>query len=205
MVWSKKVVSTYLLKSNWLNAASSPEFFTIVQIIVMKYYIKIFIGCFFAFTISSCIRTTDVPTELKVQVLDDQGYPVAGAHVDLFDNKTDYLNNTNIVLTTTTDQNGFIYVYNLSPISYYYFISSGCLDNTYTTNRLTSPLVPNVINVYDPIYLGVVGKIKVENNSSFYSCDVYLRRLCTLLFWLGCWGCVNNPWTTSWQSYCRSL
>lgn len=151
----------------------------------MKYFIKIFLGCILAFTFSACVRTTAVPTELKVQVLDDQGYPVAGAHVDLFETKTDYLNSTNIVLTTTTDQNGYIYVYNLSPISYYYFISVGCLDNTYTTNRLTSPLVPNVINVYDPIFLSVVGKIKVENNSSFYPCDIYLDGNTTTPYYSG--------------------
>ena len=47
------------------------------------------------------------------------------------------------------------------------------MDNTYTNNHLTSPLVDDVVNVYDPISLSVVGKIKVENNS-IYACNIYL-------------------------------
>jgi len=131
---------------------------------------------------NACIKTTYYPTELKVRVEDAQGLPFSYATVYLYETKSDYLNNTNIVLKTTTDANGYLYVTDLSPVAYYYYIESECYDNFNTSNRLPSALLPNTLNVYDPIVLTSVGQILVQNNANYpYEIDLDGTVVCSNL------------------------
>ena len=133
----------------------------------MNHFIKIIVGCSFLFLFSSCIKDVPTPTQLRIQVLDDQGYAVSNASVTLYQSKSDYLNYKNAIATTYTDQNGYLYFSNLSTAVYYYYsVEIGCLDNYYSNNHLTSLLEPQALNEYDAIRLIVVGKIKVENDSN---------------------------------------
>ncbi len=140
----------------------------------MNHFIKIIIACSFLFLFNSCTKEVPTPTQLRILVLDDQGYALPNALVTLYQSKSDYLTYKNAVAKTYTDQNGYLYFSNLSTgLYYYYSVEIGCLDNYYSNNHITSLLEPQVLNEYDPIKLNVVGKIKVENDSN-NPYDVYL-------------------------------
>ena len=133
----------------------------------MNHFLKIIVACSFLFLLNSCIKEVPTPTQLRIQVFDDQGYPLSNAYVTLYQSKSDYLTYKNAIATTYTDQNGYMYFSNLSTSVYYYYsVEVGCLDNYYSNNHITSLLVPQVLNEYDAIKLNVVGTIKVENDSN---------------------------------------
>ena len=119
------------------------------------------------FSLNSCIKTSTAPTELKIQVVDNQGYPFPNATVYMYETKSDFLNNKNIVLKTTTDANGYLYVTDLSPLAYYLYVVSDCYDDFNTNYQLPYALLPNTLNVYDPIVLSSVGQIVVQSNSNY--------------------------------------
>lgn len=140
----------------------------------MNQLIKIIIGCSFLLLFSSCFKEVPMPTQLRIQVFDDQGYTQPNAFVTLYQSQSDYLAFKNPIAQTYTDQNGYFYFSGLSTnIYYYYSVEMGCLDNFYSSNHITSLLEPQVLNEYEPIRLGVIGTIKVENDS-YNPYDVYL-------------------------------
>jgi protocatechuate 3,4-dioxygenase beta subunit len=132
--------------------------------------IYLFLTAAFLLGLGACTKMDNTPpTELKLTVIDNNSNVVSGASVTLYEGQTDYQNNTNAVVSGLTDANGNIYFSNLSPIVYYYYIESGTLNNDYTTNHFSSALVPNVINVFDPITIAPPPptqlKIQVIDNS----------------------------------------
>jgi len=139
----------------------------------MKRILPLILLAIITFVFNSCIKTANSTAELKVRVIDEQGIPFQNAVVYLYETQYDYLHNTNLVLKTTTDYNGYLHVIDLAPIAYYYFIESDCYDNYNTTQQLPSALVPNTINVYDPIVLSSVGQLLIQNNT-YYPYAIYL-------------------------------
>lgn len=139
----------------------------------MKRILQIMLLAIIAFCFNSCIKTANTPTDLKVRVIDEQGLPFQNAVVYLYETQYDYLHNTNLVLKTNTDNNGYLYVTDLAPVAYYYFIESDCYDNYNTTQQLPTALIPNTLNVYEPIVLSSVGQLLIQNNT-FYPYGIYL-------------------------------
>lgn len=142
----------------------------------MNNFIKTIIVCTFFLFFSSCIKTSTIPTQLQIQVVDEQGYAISGAKVSLYKSEQDFLNDKNLIGTTYTDENGYLYFSNLSPIVYYYYVQSGCKDNFNTTYYLSQPLTANKLNEFSFITLKVSGKISVANSSQF-PYDVYVDNI----------------------------
>jgi len=138
-------------------------------------FIPLTLLCFVFLSLQSCIKTIDTPapTSMKILVQDNQGYPLPGASVTLFGSESDFYNNINPLGSFVTDANGYLYITNLSPVIYYYYIQYGCLDNFNGNTHLYDPLVPYCVNTYSPITLSPVGQIKVESNS-YYPYQVLL-------------------------------
>ena len=139
----------------------------------MKNLIKLILASLLFFCLSSCIKEVPAPTQLQIQVLDDQGYIVPNAAVYLYASESDYLNDKNLLQTSTTDQNGYFYFSNLVPTTYYYYVKSGCLDNYNTTYYTGQPLLPNQLNQYSPIRLMVSGTLSTKN-ISYYPYAIYI-------------------------------
>ena len=117
---------------------------------------------------NSCIKVDVTPTQLKMQVIDNQGYVAPGATVYLYQTESDFVSGNNLVTKGTTDANGYIYFTNLSTqIDYYFFVQYGCQDNYNNFNHLSSYLDANAVNSIGQVAVSSVGSIKVISNS-FY-------------------------------------
>ena len=133
--------------------------------------------------LSSCTKIEVVPTQLKMQVINEQGYSVSGANVYLYANQTDFYKDKNVVASGLTDANGFVYFTNLSPqYNYYFYVQDGCLDNFNNIIHVPYSLEPNAVNSIQPVLISSVGSIKVQNNSIFpfkilVDSEVYLDNL----------------------------
>lgn len=115
----------------------------------------------------SVVITIATPTQLKVKITDNLGSPISGATATLYNNLSDYQSKTNAVATTTTDANGYMYFSsNLSTVAYYFYISSGCLDNYHNANHFSTPLVANTLNTYNNIILSSEGQIQIVSTST---------------------------------------
>ncbi len=115
---------------------------------------------------SSSTQTTLDPTELKVKVTNSLGSPVEGATVTLYTNVTDFKTKANPVATAITDANGYFDIKsNLSSMAYYFYVTSGCLDNYHNATHFSTPLVLNTLNTYNNIILSSEGKIQLVSTS----------------------------------------
>lgn len=132
----------------------------------MNLFYKLVVACFFFVFLNSCLKVAPIPTQLQIQVLDEDGYIVPNATVYLFANEYDFFQNKDVLQTTTTDPNGYFYFTNLSPTTYYYYVQSGCLNNFNTTYYLSQPLLPNQLNQYSPVYLAVSETVRTKNISN---------------------------------------
>ena len=115
--------------------------------------------------------TIITPTQLKVKITDNLGNPLSGANATLYNTLSDYQNKTNAVATTTTDVNGYMYfsakTSNISTVAYYFYITSGCLDNYHNSaNHFSTALVANTVNTYNNIILSSEGQIQVVSTST---------------------------------------
>ena len=128
----------------------------------------IIITLLFCTALSSCIKTEVIPTQLKMQVIDGQGYTVPGASVYLYATNNDFYKDINVVAKGTTDANGYIYFTNLSTqVDYYFYVQDGCQDNFNNVNHLSYTLEPNTVNAIEPVVVSSVGNIVVQSSSSY--------------------------------------
>lgn len=79
-------------------------------------------------------------TSLTITV-NSLGSPVtAGVNVTLYASSTDWENKTNAIGSKITDNNGTVIFTNLSPVKYYFFASSGCLNNGFNAVSTTGSI-----------------------------------------------------------------
>lgn len=122
---------------------------------------------------SQVINITN-PTSLQISVKDNIGNPVSGATVKLYSTETDFINETNQVLTTqSTNTSGVVVFKPLTASKYYWKIVNGCQRNIYTSYTSTSALTLNINNLVTCV-LGGTGTLTLINNSA-NPYDIYLN------------------------------
>lgn len=127
---------------------------------------------------NSTTQTVNIaaPTSLEITVKDNLGNAVSGASVKLYSSVTDWTNGTNQILTTlTTDAAGVVKFSPLSAIKYYWYVSSGCKNNSYGSNTTTNALTANTNNTVTTIVDGT-GTL-IINNTSTNPYDVYINNV----------------------------
>lgn len=141
----------------------------------MLLIIALFFGC--SKDDSSTLLTLP-PTTLKIIVKDDSGNLVSQAQVKLYLSVTDFINNTNQVLTTqTTNSNGEA---TFSPVSniltYYWSASKDCKKNIFdSTNNNPFYLLSNSVNTY---YTTISDKgVLTFKNTSINPYNVYVNNV----------------------------
>jgi len=101
---------------------------------------------------------------LELTVMDEFTYPFGNVEINLYASQNDLDNNTNIVATSTTDNNAKVVFENLQPIKYYWKINLDC----YTNNDIhgsEQPLTDNTLNQFTIHLTNTgVGNIVVTNN-----------------------------------------
>ena len=119
--------------------------------------------------IFSCKKSGgDAPpdTTLTISVADDLGNKISGASVTLYSNIDDWaLGQNEVAPIKTTDSKGEVIFTGLSPIKYYWGITSGCKSNINGSNTTASPISRNINNTVGAIVKST-GIIKFVNNSS---------------------------------------
>ncbi len=120
------------------------------------------------FALTSCSKSdtpTPNPTVLVLHCIDGQGNPVVGASVVLYNNQTDWQNNTNVAFSGTSDNNGNATFSNVNAQIYYF----GCLTTTCLIN-LGAQVTANAITANTTNTLNVVmtgyGTLTVTSTSS---------------------------------------
>jgi len=73
--------------------------------------------------------TQDKPLKARITVVDENDNVVSGATVTLFKTHDDYKNETNPVVSATTNEKGFVEFKNLQELSYFVLAEKGDLNN----------------------------------------------------------------------------
>lgn len=132
---------------------------------------RIFAGCLVAFLLFSCKKEKANPpkpiTSLKITVNSEtSGRPVpSGVSVSLYASLSDWENKTNAVGTKSTDDNGTVTFSDLSPMKYYFFVSTDCFNNGYNKMATAGAIIKDVVNS-ETTEIGQAGKLIFNNNST---------------------------------------
>ena len=140
-----------------------------ITLIMKKAFFSVIV-IFAALFWTSCTKPDNNPsssTSLKFSVVVNVGNPVSSATISLYQSQTDYTNNTNVVSTQATDNNGMATFSSLSGIVYYYTIlrSSDCSSNVTATNHTANALTSGTSNTIS-VVVDQVGQMNFVNSSS---------------------------------------
>ena len=116
-------------------------------------------------TIFSCKKEEEPSTSLELTITDILGNIVPNAVVLLYSSLNDIQNGTNEISYKLTNSDGKVSFDYLANIKYYWFVSTGCTNNSNGAITSTSPLTAHQKTSFN-IVLSSIGTIKFINNST---------------------------------------
>jgi len=115
---------------------------------------KLIVGSLiFLLITASCKKTEmrDLPPQLKLLVSDIDQNPVNGASADLYLTIEDFMENTNSIMSDTTDNEGIVIFTELEELHYFFYVEKSGKSNFFGVASTSSTLECGVITVIEVI------------------------------------------------------
>jgi hypothetical protein len=113
---------------------------------------KLIVGSLaFLLMMALCKKTElrDLPPQLKLLVRDIDQNPVNGASADLYLKVEDFQENTNSIMSDTTDNEGIVIFTGLEELHYFFYVEKSGKSNLFGVAGTSSPLEYGVITVIE--------------------------------------------------------